>query len=390
MTPEERMRRLRDPERWNTTISPRPNAFGASSPSPARRGWSPLVTLAAVLSIALVVGVGISAVIVGVRNQEAAPVPVPTSMATPTPAVTRTATPTPTPTRTPTPTKSPTRAPAPPEETIESMMAKVERAGYTCKVRYDLTEFVEQAAGCSRAKSADLSIAINPPSEIEKGLELNRVSGEPGFFVVGVNWIVSFADSVSDDFPNDLIAIRKTIGGRLDDTRRDPAASPPGPLMSSSGVDSIRVGEPVPAHSELVTFDDPVCKNPSRGAWVGETANYLDVIQTVGGKKAGNVQSLGSVIGGMFTSKGIRINTSRKWVEQRYPTAELRHSVDTDLYVVTGKAGRLLIEVANKEVESDPGYYDEIKGLVTSMRAQPLSAPVKFLSELGSYTSCAK
>jgi len=216
MTPEERMRRLSDPERWNAAISPRPNAFGAKSGSQARRGWSPFLTLAAVLSIAVVVGVGISATIVGAQNtRQAAPVPVPTVSDTPTPTPTASPAPTvtmiPTPTRTPNP--KPTKKPSVPAETIESLTAKIETAGYHCKIGspYDPSDLT--VAYCSIAGRTDLAISFNSQAEIEHMLDLSRASSEPEAFLVGSGWTI-FNERVED-----LQAAREVVGGAVVDTR---------------------------------------------------------------------------------------------------------------------------------------------------------------------------
>jgi hypothetical protein len=145
-------------------------------------------------------------------------------------------------------------------------------------------------------------------------------------------------------------------------------------VLTPDSLGDIRIGKPVPSTTLIAKYDATACEfkamgtpqgSASSGAW---EANYPSPTGTIATRAPFVIvttrQQLGSPVRGLWvwapgihTSKGITVGSSRAQVQAAYPHPNaLTHGPLSDVYVLDGSGGRLLIEVARSD-NNDIGYW---------------------------------
>ncbi|HEY5231895.1 MAG TPA: hypothetical protein VIJ11_13515 [Galbitalea sp.] len=145
-------------------------------------------------------------------------------------------------------------------------------------------------------------------------------------------------------------------------------------VLSADALGDIHIGNPVPRTTPLAKYDATACEftamgtppgSSSTAAWVanypkqtnatGQTAPFI--IVTAKQKPHAPVSTLWVWAPGIHTAKGIQVGSSRSQLEAAYPRPDaLEHGRVSDVYVVDGVVGTLLIEVARSD-GNDVGYW---------------------------------
>jgi hypothetical protein len=168
-------------------------------------------------------------------------------------------------------------------------------------------------------------------------------------------------------------------------------------VVSPRGLGDIEIGQPVPNDSAalaLVSFDPTACVSaelgvkagdPNAGAWAttypavknpyGPDAPFSVV--TAEPTQTGAVAAIAIWTPGIHTDEGITVGDSLDKLKVAYPKfAQIVHGQVSDVYVVRGTSGELLIEVAT-ELAGEPGYWAANEtGTVLWMTVEPIGAEV--------------
>ena len=174
-------------------------------------------------------------------------------------------------------------------------------------------------------------------------------------------------------------------------------------VLTTEGLGPITIGEApvvVDPALDVIIFDDDYCqefvddgRRDDAGKWI---ANYepalsgqsFDPFSVAVQNDIVQIVAIGSPE--IVTAEGIGLGSSRAEVIAAYPDAELTHAFISDIYVVDGVNGHLVIEVATDKIAGsiDESVYpvDEVGSLrVIEMDIEPLAWAN---SEGGTFANC--
>jgi len=176
-------------------------------------------------------------------------------------------------------------------------------------------------------------------------------------------------------------------------------------VLTTEGLGPITIGEPpvvVDPALDVIIFDDDYCQEfvddgrlDDAGKWI---ANYepalsgtsRDPFSVLVENDVVEIVAIGSPE--IVTAEGIGLGSSRADVVAAYPDAEIISAFASDVYVVDGVNGRLLIEVATDKITNtiDESVYPVEK--VGSLRV--IDPSVKEIAwantEAGSFANCLR
>ncbi|HEX4444046.1 MAG TPA: hypothetical protein VHZ81_10785 [Galbitalea sp.] len=123
-------------------------------------------------------------------------------------------------------------------------------------------------------------------------------------------------------------------------------------VVSPNGIRDLMIGRPITSY-ELVNYGEHAC--PAKGGWLprypqdeensgGQEIDPFDVV-TRSGSQSGQITAVYVWSRKIATSKGIRVGSSLAAVISAYPRATTLKAVASELYVVDGSRGKLVIEV---------------------------------------------
>lgn len=149
-------------------------------------------------------------------------------------------------------------------------------------------------------------------------------------------------------------------------------------VVSANGLYDLSVGAPASA-SVLVAYGPHRC--PASGGWLphypqtsdtsgGQLIDPFDVV-TDEGRKNTPVTTIYVWSRDISTAKGIRVGSSQAQVVAAYPVAKVTHADASDLYVVKGTHGELVMEVASHNEYARGEWPPQILGTVVWMDVQP-------------------
>jgi len=145
-------------------------------------------------------------------------------------------------------------------------------------------------------------------------------------------------------------------------------------VLTPDSLGDIRIGRPVPTTTLIAKYDPTACDLTATGTSQGSAdpgaweANYLNqptaagtkapfIIVTAKQRPAASVRGLWVWTPGVHTEEGITVGSSRAQVQAAYPNPdEVRHGPLSDVYVLDGVGGRLLIEIARSD-NGDAGHW---------------------------------
>jgi hypothetical protein len=126
--------------------------------------------------------------------------------------------------------------------------------------------------------------------------------------------------------------------------------------VTPNGLEDLQLGLPITSY-ELVNYGERAC--PTKGGWLpryaqdeensgGQEIDPFDVV-TRSGSQSGQITAVYVWSRKIATSKGVRVGSSRVAVAAAYPHAAIQKAVASDLYVVKGGRGKLVIEVTDND-----------------------------------------
>lgn len=157
--------------------------------------------------------------------------------------------------------------------------------------------------------------------------------------------------------------------------------------LTPNGLGDLRVGSPVGEY-DLVSYGKRAC--PSSGGWLprypkandtsgGQQLNPFDV-NTRSGKQTSAITAVFVWSRSIRTTKGIRVGSRLADVTAAYPRAAVTKTTASDLYVVNGSGGQLVIEVAGHNEYAEGEWPASVLGTVVWMDVLPRGAEPKSLA----------
>ncbi|HEY5231898.1 MAG TPA: hypothetical protein VIJ11_13530 [Galbitalea sp.] len=162
--------------------------------------------------------------------------------------------------------------------------------------------------------------------------------------------------------------------------------------LTADGLGPLRVGAPVPDDGTapgVVEFTPLTCTaEADGGAWVPTDRDQKFIVLTVGAHRSGAITSIGDFSSDISTAKGIHVGSSVDAVRSAYPDATVMSNNSTDIYVVNGTLGHLIIEVTGSASAQAGMWPAAQQNLVYDMRAEPLGDAVHSVANTDAYGVC--